>query len=103
MTARYRAQRRGATSPAMRFASLGSGSEGNGLLVEVGSTRVLIDCGFGVRDTVTRLARIGVAPETVTAIIVTHEHSRPYRWGWRVRRALRNTGVADFWHPVCRR
>ncbi len=59
----------------MRFACLGSGSEGNGLLVEVGATRVLIDCGFGVRDTVARLARIGVAPETVTAIIVTHEHS----------------------------
>src|SRR5438093_13685250 len=59
----------------MRFASLGSGSEGNGLLVEVGATRVLIDCGFGFRDTVARLARIGVAPETVTAIIVTHEHS----------------------------
>ncbi len=58
----------------MRFACLGSGSEGNGLLVEAGSTRVLIDCGFGVRDTVARLARIGVAPESVTAIIVTHEH-----------------------------
>jgi phosphoribosyl 1,2-cyclic phosphodiesterase len=59
----------------MRFACLGSGSEGNGLLVEVGSTRLLIDCGFGVRDTVTRLARIGVAPETLTAIVVTHEHT----------------------------
>lgn len=59
----------------MRFASLGSGSEGNGLLVEVGATRVLIDCGFHVRDTIARLARISVAPETVTAIIVTHEHS----------------------------
>ena len=59
----------------MRFACLGSGSEGNGLLVEAGATRVLIDCGFGIRDTVARLARIGVAPETVTAIIVTHEHS----------------------------
>ena len=59
----------------MRFACLGSGSEGNGLLVEAGATRVLIDCGFGIRDTVARLARIGIAPETVTAIIVTHEHS----------------------------
>lgn len=59
----------------MRFASLGSGSEGNGLLVEVGSTRVLIDCGFGIRDTVARLARLGVAPETVSAIVVTHEHA----------------------------
>jgi phosphoribosyl 1,2-cyclic phosphodiesterase len=59
----------------MRFACLGSGSEGNGLLVEVDSTRVLVDCGFGVRETVARLARIGVAAETVAAIVVTHEHS----------------------------
>lgn len=59
----------------MRFASLGSGSEGNGLLVEAGATRLLIDCGFGVRETVARLARLGVAPETLAAIIVTHEHS----------------------------
>jgi phosphoribosyl 1,2-cyclic phosphodiesterase len=59
----------------MRFACLGSGSEGNGLLVEVDSTRVLVYCGFGVRDTVARLARIGVAAETVAAIVVTHEHS----------------------------
>lgn len=59
----------------MRFASLGSGSEGNGLLVEVDSTRLLIDCGFGVRDTIARLARLGVAPETISAIVVTHEHA----------------------------
>jgi phosphoribosyl 1,2-cyclic phosphodiesterase len=58
----------------VRFASLGSGSEGNGLLVEAGTTRILIDCGFGVRDTVARLQRAGVEPETLTAIIVTHEH-----------------------------
>jgi phosphoribosyl 1,2-cyclic phosphodiesterase len=59
----------------VRFACLGSGSEGNGLLVECGSTRVLIDCGFGIRDAVGRLARLGVDAESVTAIIVTHEHS----------------------------
>ena len=59
----------------MRFASIGSGSEGNGLLVEAGTTRILIDCGFGVRDTVARLARLGVTPESLTAILVTHEHN----------------------------
>jgi phosphoribosyl 1,2-cyclic phosphodiesterase len=59
----------------VRFACLGSGSEGNGLLVECGGTRVLIDCGFGIRDAVARLARLGVEAESVTAIIVTHEHS----------------------------
>jgi phosphoribosyl 1,2-cyclic phosphodiesterase len=59
----------------MRFASIGSGSDGNGLVVEAGVTRLMIDCGFGVRDTAARLARIGVAPESLAAIIVTHEHT----------------------------
>jgi phosphoribosyl 1,2-cyclic phosphodiesterase len=59
----------------MRFASLGSGSEGNALVVEAGSTRILIDCGFGVRECVSRLARLGLAPTDLTAIFVTHEHS----------------------------
>lgn len=59
----------------MRFACLGSGSEGNGLLVEVEGTRLLIDCGFGIRDVVARLGRLAVLPESIDAIIVTHEHS----------------------------
>ncbi len=59
----------------MRFASLGSGSEGNGLVVEAGSTRVLMDCGFGLADSVTRLARLGLRPGDLAGIVVTHEHS----------------------------
>jgi phosphoribosyl 1,2-cyclic phosphodiesterase len=59
----------------MRFASLGSGSEGNALLVESGRTRILIDCGFALSDAIERLERLGVNPETVSAIVVTHEHS----------------------------
>jgi phosphoribosyl 1,2-cyclic phosphodiesterase len=59
----------------MRFASLGSGSEGNGLVVEAGGTCVMIDCGFGVRDAAARLARLGLEPSALTAILVTHEHS----------------------------
>jgi phosphoribosyl 1,2-cyclic phosphodiesterase len=39
----------------IRFASLGSGSKGNALLVESGRTRVLLDCGFGPRELATRL------------------------------------------------
>lgn len=58
-----------------RFASLGSGSEGNGLLVESGSTRVLMDCGFSLAETRARLARLGLAPEDLDAVVVTHEHS----------------------------
>ena len=62
----------------LRFASLGSGSEGNGLVVEVASgaarTRVLLDCGFGLRESERRLERLGVAPASLAAIVVTHEH-----------------------------
>jgi phosphoribosyl 1,2-cyclic phosphodiesterase len=58
----------------IRFASLGSGSEGNGLIVEAGATRLLVDCGFNMAETSARLARIGLRPEDLTAILVTHEH-----------------------------
>lgn len=58
----------------MRFASLGSGSRGNALLVEAGSTRVLVDCGFGLRETLLRLSRLGCMPESLTDVLVTHEH-----------------------------
>jgi phosphoribosyl 1,2-cyclic phosphodiesterase len=58
----------------LRFAILGSGSRGNALLVEHQKTRLLIDCGFGLRETDKRLARLGVEPDTLTAIVLTHEH-----------------------------
>lgn len=59
----------------MRFASLGSGSEGNGLVVEAAGSRLMIDCGFGVRDAARRLGRLGLEPRDLDAILVTHEHS----------------------------
>lgn len=58
----------------MRFCYLGSGSQGNGLVVEAGRTRVLLDCGFNLGDTVARLARAGLVPTDLDAIVVTHEH-----------------------------
>ena len=59
----------------MRFASLGSGSEGNALIVQVGATVVMMDCGFGLAATEARLARAGLMPGDIDAILVTHEHS----------------------------
>ncbi len=58
----------------LRFASIGSGSKGNCLVAEVGSTRVLLDCGLSPRETERRLARIGLAPSDLAGILVTHEH-----------------------------
>lgn len=59
----------------IRFAILGSGSRGNATLVEYQGTRVLVDCGFNAREAVSRLTRLGVEPESLSAILVTHEHS----------------------------
>lgn len=59
----------------MRFAMLGSGSQGNGTLVSAGATTLLVDCGFMLRETESRLARLGVDPRTIDAVMVTHEHA----------------------------
>lgn len=62
----------------MRFCSLGSGSGGNATIVEAsdgtGISRVVIDCGFSLREFETRLARAGLSCDELDAIFVTHEH-----------------------------
>jgi phosphoribosyl 1,2-cyclic phosphodiesterase len=62
----------------LRFRSLGSGSTGNAALVEVTSggrtSRLLIDCGFGLKQLDLRLAKAGLAAGDIDAIFVTHEH-----------------------------
>ena len=76
----------------MRFASLGSGSRGNALLVEAGNTRLLIDAGFGPREISRRLEKMGTTADQVDAVLVTHEHSDHIggvfscarRFGWTV-------------------
>ncbi|NKF23896.1 MBL fold metallo-hydrolase [Solimonas marina] len=59
----------------IRFAMLGSGSKGNATLIEHNGTRVLVDCGFQLKETEARLARLGVEPGSLAAVLVTHEHS----------------------------
>ena len=59
----------------LRFSSLGSGSEGNALLVQVSGSMLMMDCGFGLAETEMRLERSGARPADLDAILVTHEHS----------------------------
>ena len=54
---------------------LGSGSGGNCAYLETNETRLLIDAGFSLRQIRKRLASIGRAPEGLSGILVTHEHS----------------------------
>ena len=57
------------------FCPLFSGSSGNALFIGAGETRILIDAGMPGKAIVTALGEIGVLPETLTGICVTHEHS----------------------------
>src|SRR5690625_1381375 len=59
----------------MQFASLGSGSRGNATVVAWGTGALLVDCGFSIRETEARLARLDLTPSDLSAILVTHEHS----------------------------
>lgn len=61
-------------SQRIRFASLGSGSKGNATLVSCGKTHLLIDCGFAMKETTRRLQRLGLEPEQLSAVLITHEH-----------------------------
>lgn len=59
----------------LRFASLGSGSRGNALLVEFDGTLLMVDCGLPRKTVEERLRVLGRSPGDVTAILVTHEHA----------------------------
>lgn len=71
---------------------LGSGSSGNAVLVQTARSRVLIDAGFAPRVLKQRLSVAGVAPESIEAVVVTHEHTdhmkgvagAARKWGWTI-------------------
>ena len=62
----------------LRFRSLGSGSTGNATLVEgsdgLSTTRLLVDCGFGLKHLDTRLLAAGLNADQIDGVFITHEH-----------------------------
>ena len=84
----------------MKLWVLGSGSSGNAVLIECGESRVLVDCGFGTRTLAGRLKSIGIAPGSIDACIITHEHSDHVsgaaagarKWGWSL---FASSGTVD--------
>lgn len=59
----------------MRVINLASGSDGNLTYLETDQTRVLVDMGLSCTECLKRVALLGVSPEMIDAVIVTHEHS----------------------------
>jgi phosphoribosyl 1,2-cyclic phosphodiesterase len=71
---------------------LGSGSKGNALVIECEEDRILVDAGFAARTLVKRLRAARIAPESISALVLTHEHGdhvagarvAARRYGWTV-------------------
>jgi phosphoribosyl 1,2-cyclic phosphodiesterase len=53
---------------------LGSGSRGNATLLVSTGGRLLVDIGLSYRETVRRLESLGVSPDSIDAILLTHAH-----------------------------
>lgn len=60
---------------ALTFCNLGSGSKGNCTFISSETTSILIDAGFSGKEMARRLELIGVSPDTLSGIVVTHEHA----------------------------
>jgi phosphoribosyl 1,2-cyclic phosphodiesterase len=58
----------------LRLVVLGSGSQGNAVVIEAAGRRLLVDAGFSAREIKRRLARVGLTPEDLHGVVLTHEH-----------------------------
>ncbi len=59
----------------MIFCNLGSGSRGNSTYIQSGKSSILIDQGFSNKEVCRRMQEKKLHPESIQAIILTHEHS----------------------------
>src|SRR5579864_9586374 len=53
---------------------LASGSRGNCALVSSSGTKILVDAGISCRETFKRMKSLGDDPQSLSAILITHEH-----------------------------
>jgi phosphoribosyl 1,2-cyclic phosphodiesterase len=70
----------------MIVAPLGSGSAGNSYYFESDGTSLLVDAGFGPRETRRRIEDVGHTIESVAAIVITHEHYDHIRGAEKISR-----------------
>jgi phosphoribosyl 1,2-cyclic phosphodiesterase len=77
----------------MRFCTLVSGSSGNAVYVEEGSSRLLIDAGISFRELSRRLKELGTSPAALSGLLLTHEHSDHTKG---LAQFARSTGVPIF-------
>ncbi len=88
------------TPDSLRFVALGSGSEGNAMVIEAVQqqrcTRVLLDCGFSSKELDKRLAVVGLLATQLDAVLITHEHHDHAAGAYRVAKRWRLPLYATF-------
>ena len=58
----------------MQVAILASGSKGNSVYVELDGVRILVDAGISAARITKGLHVRGIEPQSLDAVLVTHEH-----------------------------
>ncbi len=58
-----------------KICNLYSGSSGNATFISAGGANILIDAGKNAKALCLALAEIGISPDSIDAIFVTHEHT----------------------------
>ena len=59
----------------MRIVTFASGSTGNCSLISEGKANILVDAGISMRRTVAALTQLGLTPQDLCGVLITHEHS----------------------------
>lgn len=81
----------------MRITILASGSSGNVTLIQAGDTALLIDVGISAKRIVGQLGLLGLSPEKLSGILLTHEHGDHTR-GLKV--FAKNHSIPVFTNPL---
>ncbi|HLO26421.1 MAG TPA: MBL fold metallo-hydrolase [Geobacteraceae bacterium] len=84
----------------MRVCLLASGSKGNAIFVDTGSSRILVDAGLSAGEILNRLAAVGVEGKDLDAVLVSHEHTDHVRGAGALCRKLKIPLLLSY--PTCR-